>query len=59
MKDISVLVFLVALVFGGFFSYMSYSCATTAEIEGYSKSKIVGFKCYGSKNGYNWSKVWF
>lgn len=59
MKDILVLVFLVVLVFGGFFSYMSHSCNVRADMDGFSTSKIVGFKCYGSTNGYNWSKVWF
>lgn len=59
MKDMLVLVFLVVLVFGGFFFYMSHSCSVRAEMEGLNSSKVVGFKCYGSADGYNWSKVWF
>lgn len=51
MKDILVLVFLVILVFGGFFFYMSHSCSVRAEMEGLTSSKIVAFKCYGSTNG--------
>lgn len=39
--------------------WMTSSCAERGEMEGYSVTKTVATKCYGSNDGKSWQKIWY
>lgn len=49
----------VAICLGAMYWYITSSCAEVGEMHGYSITKTVATKCYGSNNGYNWERIWY
>lgn len=50
---------LVAVCFGAPYWWMTSSCAERGEMEGYSITKTVATKCYGTNDGKSWQKIWY
>lgn len=59
MKDFIVIALILIVPLGGTYWWMTSSCAERGEMEGYSITKTVATKCYGTHDGKSWEKIWY
>lgn len=54
-----VFIVVVSVCLGLPYWWMTSSCAERGEMEGYSITKTVATKCYGTHDGKSWEKIWY
>lgn len=63
MKEViafsTVFIVVFSLCIGVPYWWMTSSCGERGEMEGYSVTKTVATKCYGTHDGKSWKKIWY
>lgn len=57
-KELAFIALLIVVLLVSVYVWMQIACSEKSEMDGYSISKTVATKCYGSNDGKTWKFVW-